>query len=159
LARPERLLAGFARSSLAHARDRLRAGARGVQPGSRTRRLVELPAACGGVGSSQEDSKMLVLNVFGMVHERKVNKKDGTEFRVRYQEAEILKKNKRPRVVEIASPTDRPYEEGLYTVDSQSFHPDRFERLEMVFPKLTPLEDAMQVAEEQIKARKARKLT
>lgn len=94
-----------------------------------------------------------------MVHERKGNKKDGTEFRVRYQEAEILLKNKRPRVVQISSPVDRPYEEGLYTVDSESFHSDRFERLEMVFPKLIPLEEAMQMAEEQIKARKARKPT
>jgi hypothetical protein len=42
MARPERLLAGCARSSLAHARDRPRRRT-GVQPGSQTRPVVELP--------------------------------------------------------------------------------------------------------------------
>lgn len=101
---------------------------------------------------------MLILNVFAPLHERRVNKKDGTEFKVRFQEAEILKKGKRPRVIEIAAPPDRPYEEGLYTLDARSFHPDRFERLEMVYPTLIPLEEAMSIAEEQLKARKARKI-
>ena len=51
-ARPERLRAGCARSSLATLGTATRC-ARGVQPGSRTRRVVELPAARGGVGSSK----------------------------------------------------------------------------------------------------------
>jgi hypothetical protein len=101
---------------------------------------------------------MLILNVFATVHERRVNKKDGTEFKIRYQEAEILQKGKRPRVIEVATPPGRPYEEGLYTLDARSFHPDRFERLAMVYPTLMALEEAMNVAEDQIKTRRARKI-
>jgi hypothetical protein len=70
-----------------------------------------------------------------------------------------LKKNKRPRVVEIAAPANGRYEEGLYTLDAQSFHPSRYERLEMVFPMRVPLEEALLIADDQLKARKTRKLT
>jgi hypothetical protein len=98
---------------------------------------------------------MLVLKVFNLVHERKVAKKDGTEFKIRYQEAEIIQKNKRPRVVEIPAPAEGRYEEDLYTLDAQSFRPDKYERLEMGFPKLVPLEEAKGTIEEMLKKRKS----
>jgi hypothetical protein len=97
---------------------------------------------------------MLVLNVFKLVHERKVPKKDGTDFTIRFQEAEIIQNNKRPRVVEIPAPAVGRYEEGLYTLDAQSFRPDRYERLELGFPKLVPLEEAKGTIEELLKKRK-----
>ena len=100
---------------------------------------------------------MLILKVFGLVHQRKVTKKDGSEFEVRFQEAEIMQENRRPRVVEISIPGQGHYDEGLYTISVQSFRPDRHERLEMAFPTLTPLKDAVELAEKEIKAWKGRK--
>jgi hypothetical protein len=100
---------------------------------------------------------MLVLKVFKLVHERKVPKKDGTEFTIRYQEAEIVQNNKRPRVVEIPAPAVGRYEEDLYTLDAHSFRPDKYERLEMGFPKLVPLEEAKGIIEEMLKRRKSEK--
>ena len=97
---------------------------------------------------------MLILKVFGLVHQRKVTKKDGTEFTIRFQEAETIQENRRPRVVEISIPGEGHYKEGLYTLSAQSFRPDKYERLEMAYPTLTPLEEALKSAEKVIKARK-----
>lgn len=97
---------------------------------------------------------MLILKVFGLVHQRKVTKKDGTEFTIRFQEAETIQENRRPRVVEISIPGEGHYKEGLYTLSAESFRPDKYERLEMAYPTLTPLEEALKSAEKVIKARK-----
>ena len=97
---------------------------------------------------------MLILKVFGLVHQRKVTKKDGTEFTIRFQEAETIQENRRPRVVEISIPGEGHYKEGLYTLSAQSFRPDKYERLEMAYPTLTPLEEALKSAEKVIKVRK-----
>ena len=101
---------------------------------------------------------MLILNVFGLVHQRKIKKKDGTEFEIRFQEAEIVLENRRPRVVEISIPGEGHYDEGLYTLSAESFRPNNYERLEMKFPTLTPLEEALKVGEKECKAWKSRKL-
>ncbi len=77
---------------------------------------------------------MLILKVFRLIHQRKVTKKDGTEFEIRFQEAETVQENRRPRVVEISIQGEGHYEEGLYTLSAQSFRPDKYERLEMAYP-------------------------
>lgn len=100
---------------------------------------------------------MLILKVFGLIHQRKVTKKDGTEFEIRFQEAEIVLENRRPRVVEISIPGQGHYAEGLYTLSAQSFRPDKYERLEMAYPTLTPLEEALKSADKEIKVWKGRK--
>ena len=64
----------------------------------------------------------------------------------------------RPRVVEISIPGEGHYKEGLYTLSAQSFRPDKYERLEMAYPTLTPLEEALKIAEQANKAWKSRKL-
>ena len=101
---------------------------------------------------------MLIVHVFNQVHERKATKKDGTEFTFKYQEAEIVRDGHRPRVIKISVPNQGRYEEGLYTLAAESFRPDKYERLEMGFPELTPLEDALKDGEKQQKARQGRKL-
>ena len=95
---------------------------------------------------------MLILKVFGLIHQRKVTKKDGTEFEIRFQEAETVQENRRPRVVEISIQGEGHYKEGLYTLSAESFRPDRYERLEMAYPTLTPLDEALKAGEKQIKA-------
>ena len=100
---------------------------------------------------------MLILRVFGLIHQRKVTKKDGSEFEIRFQEAETVQENRRPRVVEIAIQGEGHYEEGLYTLSAGSFRPDKYERLEMAYPRLTPLDSALKVAEQANKAWKGRK--
>lgn len=101
---------------------------------------------------------MLVLKVFKMVHQRKGTRKDGTEFTVRYQEAEIVQENHRPRVVHISVPGQGHYDDGLYTVSSESFRPNNYDSLEMRFPTLTPLEEALKTGDREQKNWKSGKL-
>ena len=89
--------------------------------------------------------RLLGSRSFGLIHQRKVTKKDGTEFEIRFQEAEILQENRRPRVVEISIQNQGHYEEGLYTLSAESFRPDMYEKLEMAYPKLTPLDEALKL--------------
>lgn len=100
---------------------------------------------------------MLILKVFKPIHQRKGTKKDGTEFEIQFQEAEIVQENRRPRVVEITVPRQGCYDEGVYTLSAESFRPDKYERLEMAYPTLTPLEEAIKSADKEIKAWKGRK--
>lgn len=88
----------------------------------------------------------------------KLRKKDGAEFTFKYQEAEILRNGHRPRVVKISVPNQGRYEEGLYTLAAESFRPDKYERLEMGFAELMPLDDALKVAQNELKAWQGRKL-
>lgn len=90
---------------------------------------------------------MFIAKLYSKVYERKGTKKDGTEFKVRYQEADILRENHRPRVVEISVRNDDRYEEGLYTLSADSFRPDRYDHLEMAYPTLVPLDEAVKIAE------------
>jgi hypothetical protein len=101
---------------------------------------------------------MLILRVYNQVHERKGTKKDGTEFTFKYQEAEIVRDGHRPRVIKISVPNQGRYEEGLYTLAPESFRPDKYERLEMGFAELTPLDGALKDAEKQLKLWQGRKL-
>ena len=82
---------------------------------------------------------MILLNVFGRVHERKVTRKDGTEFKIRFQEAEILRDGRRPRVIELSVRSNDHYKEGLYTLAANSVRPNKYDQLELAFPSLTPL--------------------
>ncbi|ANO50069.1 single-stranded DNA-binding protein [Woeseia oceani] len=92
---------------------------------------------------------MLILNVHGPVHERTAVRKDGIEFRVRFQEAEILRGERRPRLVEISVPkTNTKYGEGLYTLSGQSFRPNQYDKIELVFPTLIGIEEALKTASE-----------
>jgi hypothetical protein len=101
---------------------------------------------------------MFIARVFNQVHERKATKKDGTEFTFKYQEAEILRDGHRPRVIKISVPNQGRYEEGLYTLSADSFRPDKYERLEMGFVELTPLEIALKAGDKQQKVWQGRKL-
>ena len=101
---------------------------------------------------------MFIARVYNQVHERKGTKKDGSQFAFKFQEAEILRDGHRPRVIKISVPNQGPYEEGLYTLSADSFRPDKYERLEMGFPELTPLEVALKDGEKQQKAWEGRKL-
>lgn len=99
---------------------------------------------------------MLVLKLYSPVHERTAKKKDGTEFRIRYQEAEIIQEGRRPRVIELSTPGQGHYSEGLYTLSVESFRPDRYERLELAFPNLIPLDKALKTGEKELKTWKHR---
>ncbi|MEX2150529.1 MAG: single-stranded DNA-binding protein [Steroidobacteraceae bacterium] len=101
---------------------------------------------------------MLIVHVYNQVHERKATKKDGTEFTFQYQEAEIVRDGHRPRVIKISVPKQGRYEDGLYTLSADSFRPDKYERLEMGFPELTPLEVALKDGEKHQKAWQGRKV-
>lgn len=68
----------------------------------------------------------------------------------------MVQEGRRPRVVEISTPGQEHYDEGLYTLSAQSFRPDKYERLETAFPTLTPLEEALKLGEKQSKAWKVR---
>ena len=61
-------------------------------------------------------------------------------------------------MIKISVPSHGRYEEGLYTLSAVSFRPDKYERLEMGFPELTPLDVALKEAEKQHKAWQGRKL-
>ena len=95
---------------------------------------------------------MLILFVFKQVHKRSGRRKDGTEFEVQFQEAEIWRESRRPQVVQIPVSNSGAYQEGLHTIAADSFRPNNFERLEMKYPELVPLEEALQLAD---RARKA----
>jgi hypothetical protein len=100
---------------------------------------------------------MLILEVFKGTHQRKGQKKDGTEFTVRFQEAEIRREGKRPRPIEISVPRDGAYIEGLYTLTGSSFRPDDYDRLSLsTYIRLEPLEDAIFKAQEELESPPAR---
>lgn len=92
---------------------------------------------------------MLVIEVFKPTYQRVGIKKDGTEFKVNYQEAEIRRQSKRPKPIEISVPRDGAYVEGLYTLADSSFRPDEYDRLCMApFFRLVPLNDAIRIAQD-----------
>lgn len=98
---------------------------------------------------------MLIIEVFKPTYQRTGTKKDGTEFKVNYQEAEIRRQNKRPKPIEISVPRDGAYTEGLYTLTDNSFRPDNFDRLALApFIQLTPLDDAIAIAQKAERASK-----
>lgn len=90
---------------------------------------------------------MLILKVYGTKHQRTGTKKDGTEFKVNYQEAEILRQNRRPRPIEITYPMSGAYVEGLYTLDERSFKADDYDRLSLTYLRLVALDDAIRIAQ------------
>ncbi len=101
---------------------------------------------------------MLIVRVFKAAHQRTGKKKDGTEFQIRFQEAEIIQENYRPRVIEITIQRGQdPYPEGLYTIAAGSFRPDRYYRVEMIYPTLTPLEEALKLGKRALDTWKSEK--
>jgi Helix-destabilising protein len=103
---------------------------------------------------------MIVIYVFPQVHEKPLTRKsDGKEFKLRFQEAEVRRDRRRPRVLEIPIRDDAPpYAEGLHTIGAESFRPDQYDRLEMRYLSLIPLDEAIQIAEKARKSFKAEKL-
>lgn len=92
---------------------------------------------------------MLVIEVFRPTYQRTGTKKDGAAFKINYQEAEIPRRNKRPKPIEISVPRDGAYVEGLYTLADNSFRPDVYDRLTLApFFHLMPLDDAIKIAQE-----------
>lgn len=97
---------------------------------------------------------MLILFVHRRVHERRVTRKsDGSEFKVRFQEVEIRRDDRRPRIVEVNLQEGSFYDEGLYTLSASSFRPDKYDRLELGYPELVPLDQAIQLASRAIGTR------
>lgn len=91
---------------------------------------------------------MLILEVFARTYQITATKKDGTEFKVHYQEAEIREGNQRPKPIEISVPRSGAYYiAGLYTLAESSFRPDDYDRLSLIpFIRLEPLEEAIEDA-------------
>ena len=91
---------------------------------------------------------MLILRIFAQKHNRTIQKKDGSKFDITYQEAELLRQNRRPRVVEISTSTDGAYPEGLYTIHESAFRPDDYDHVSMSrYFRLQPLADAIGIAQ------------
>ena len=90
---------------------------------------------------------MLIIEVFKPTYQRTGTKKDGTDFKVNYQEAEIKRQGKRPKPIEINIPRDGAYVDGLYTLADSSFRPDDYDRLSLApFIRLMPLDEAIRLA-------------
>lgn len=90
---------------------------------------------------------MLIIEVFKPTYQRIGTKKDGTDFEVNYQEAEIKRHGRRPKPIEINIPRAGAYVQGLYTLTDSSFRPDNYDRLSLApYIQLMSLDDGIQVA-------------
>src|SRR5262249_14403472 len=49
------------------------------------------------------------------------------------------------RVVEISAPANDKYDEALYTLTAHSFRSDRYERIDIRYPSLASLDDAVKL--------------
>lgn len=97
---------------------------------------------------------MIILNVFAHTFEKTFKRKsDGQQFTMRFQEAEIQRGDLRPRVVEIGVRDGQEYREGLYTLSSDSIRAGAYDRIELGFVSLEPLEDAIEAAQTVLSAR------
>ncbi len=91
---------------------------------------------------------MLIVEVFKKTYQRNITKKDGTDFKINYQEAEIRRQGKRPKPIEITVPRSGAYGEGLYTLTDSSFRPDDYDRLSLSpYIQLEPLDEAIITAQ------------
>lgn len=91
---------------------------------------------------------MLIVEVFKKTYQRNITKKDGTNFKINYQEAEIRRQGKRPKPIEITVPRSGAYIEGLYTLTGGTFRPDDYDRLSLSpYIQLAPLDEAIVAAQ------------
>ena len=90
---------------------------------------------------------MIIIRILSEVNTREVQGKKGA-FTVRFQEAELVYEERRPRYVEVTPPADQPYTvDGLYSLDSRSVRPSDYDRLELSrYVDLVPLEAAVDFA-------------
>ena len=91
---------------------------------------------------------MVIIKIQSETKTRAVQGKKGA-FTIRFQEAELLFADRRPRYVEVTPPPDHPYTlDGLYTLDSRSVRTNDYDRLELSrYVDLAPLKEAINAAE------------
>ncbi len=88
---------------------------------------------------------MIVIDVVSKVKTRHVETADKS-FDIRYQEADLLVPNGRPRPTEVRPPGKAEYALGFYTLAPQSLTTDTFDRLQLRYVALVPLSDAIDTA-------------
>ena len=96
---------------------------------------------------------MIVIDVVSKVKTRHVETVDKS-FDIRYQEADLLVPNGRPRPTEVRPPGKAEYALGFYTLAPQSFTTDTFDRLQLRYVALVPLSDAIDTANHTLRKRK-----
>jgi len=97
---------------------------------------------------------MLMIKILSEPISRHIKTRDGREFDIQYQEAEMIREKSRPRFLEISVPKNGqpPYPKGLYTVSANSFRTDEYDRLHMKpYPLLIPLDQAVTEASDILK--------
>ena len=96
---------------------------------------------------------MVVLDIVSKVKTRHVETADKS-FDIRYQEADLLVPNGRPRPTEVRPPGKAEYALGFYTLAPQSLTTDTFDRLQLRYVALVPLSDAIDTANHWLRNRK-----
>ena len=96
---------------------------------------------------------MIVIEVFSKVKTRHVETADKS-FDIRYQEADLLVPNGRPRPTEVRPPGKAEYAPGFYTLAPQSLTTDTYDRLQLRYVTLVPLSDAIDTANHTLRKRK-----
>ena len=89
---------------------------------------------------------MLIIEIVSDLKVRKIQTADKS-FDIEYQQADLWVDGGRPRPMEIQKPRTGKYMKGLYTLSSASFNTDKYDRLELQFPTLVPLADALKAGE------------
>lgn len=96
---------------------------------------------------------MIVIEVVSEAKTRHVETAEKS-FDIRYQEADLLVPNGRPRPTEVRPPGKAEYAPGYYTLAPQSLTTDTFDRLQMRYVALVPLSDAIDFANDTLAKRK-----
>ena len=96
---------------------------------------------------------MITIEVISKVKTRHVETADKA-FDIRYQEADLLLPNGRPRPTEVRPPGKAEYTLGFYTLAHQSLTTDTFDRLQLRYVALVPLSDAIDTANATLRKRK-----
>ena len=89
---------------------------------------------------------MLIIEIVSDLKVRKIQTADKS-FDIEYQQADLWVDGGRPRPMEIQKPRAGKYMKGLYTLSGASFNTDKYDRLELQFPTLVPLADAMKTGD------------
>ena len=96
---------------------------------------------------------MITIKVVSEVKVRHVETADKA-FDIRYQEADLLLPNGRPRPTEVRPPGKAEYPLGFYTLAPQSLTTDLYDRLQLRYVALVPLSDAIDSANQTLRKRK-----
>lgn len=87
---------------------------------------------------------MLIIEIVSDLKVRKIQTADKS-FDIEYQQADLWVDGGRPRPMEIQKPRTGKYMKGLYTLSGASFNTDKYDRLELQFPTLVLLADALKI--------------